>query len=438
MTRVRIWILAASSPLLFLLATCADLTKVGDQGIVEPGSVANPVGAQAQYAGATRTFVSGVITAISTSGMFSDEWVLGDFPGNGSNTNLDARRPATTAQQTGSSFVNHSNTLTTLIFTKNALAKYLPTPLSLQGQMLAYMGYTELFLAEQFCNGIPFSTIDANGNVTLGAATSRDNVYARAIAHFDSAAALSADSARVLNLTRVGKARALAGLGRYADAAAAVAGVPTSFVYNLEIIGSLASAQNTLYTTMTGGGAGLSTGRDGLNGIDWIGANDPRVKTSFQRVGTGGTTPMYLFLGYNSLGAPIALATGVEARLYEAEAALQANNNDAATTGSGWLGILNTLRATAITPALSPLTDPGSYNARVDLLFRERAFWTFLTAKRMGDLRRLVRQYGRPQQTVFPTGLYKDGSPYGSDVNLTPPLTEGANPNYTGCIDRNA
>src|SRR4030095_8216346 len=140
-----------------LLLACSDLTKVENQGIVQPTSVANPVGAIAQHDGATRGLVASTISAISTSAMFSDEWVLGDFPGNGSNTNLDARRPATTAQQTGASFVNPANTLTNLVFAREALRQYVPTPPSLQGQMLAYMGYVELFLAEQFCNGIPFS-----------------------------------------------------------------------------------------------------------------------------------------------------------------------------------------------------------------------------------------------------------------------------------------
>ncbi len=435
---MRLW--AARLPVAgaCLLVACSDLTKVENQGVVQPTSVANPVGAIAQHAGATRLFVGDAIVAITTSAMLSDEWQLGDFPGNGSNTNLDARRPATTAQQTGVSFVNHANTLTALIFAKEALRQYAPTPSALQGQMLAYMGYVELFLVEQFCNGIPFSTIDVNGVATLGGATSRDDVYLRAIAHFDSAIAVSADSARILNLARVGKARALIGLGRFSQVAAVTAAVPTNFVYNLDILGSLAGAQNSIFTTQTSGGAGIGPGRDGINGIDWVGAADPRVPTRFERLGTGGTTAMYSFTKYNNLGAPIAFVTGVEARLYEAEAALQANRTDAATTGAGWLGILNTVRATAITPALPALADPGTFDARVDLLFREKAFWTFLTAKRMGDLRRLVRQDGRPQDTVFPSGQYKDGSPIGTEVNLQTPLTEGANTSYTGCIDRSA
>ena len=85
-----------------------------------------------------------------------------------------------------------------------------------------------------------------------------------------------------------------------------------------------------------------------------------------------------------SSSSPSILTTGAEARLIEAEAALA--SGDVAT----WLGKLNTLRATAITPAMSPLTDPGSTDARVDLLFRERAFWLFLTGHRFGDLRRLM------------------------------------------------
>ena len=87
---------------------------------------------------------------------------------------------------------------------------------------------------------------------------------------------------------------------------------------------------------------------------------------------------------------------------------------------------------------MTPLADPGSFAARVDLLFRERAFWLYLTANRMPDMRRLVRQYGRAENTVFPTGTYKDNLPYGTEVNFVAPTLEGPNPAYTGCIDRKA
>jgi hypothetical protein len=74
-----------------------------------------------------------------------------------------------------------------------------------------------------------------------------------------------------------------------------------------------------------------------------------------------------------------------------------------------------------------------------DFHFAERAFWLWGTAHRLGDLRRLVRQYGRGSESVFPTGPYfKAGSTYGTDMNLPVPIEEQNNPNFSGCIDRNA
>ena len=125
---------------------------------------------------------------------------------------------------------------------------------------------------------------------------------------------------------------------------------------------------------------------------------------------------------------PVVLASGVEARLIEAEGALRAG--DASTA----LQILNALRATL--PGLAPLTLQGSDAGRVDQLFRERAFWLFATGHRLGDLQRLVRQYARPQGTVFPVGPYKNGQTYGGDTDFPPDVTQLNNPAYTGCSSR--
>ena len=124
---------------------------------------------------------------------------------------------------------------------------------------------------------------------------------------------------------------------------------------------------------------------------------------------------------------------GLLARLIEAEAQLKAGS--AATA----LATLNTLRATK--SGLAPLTDAGSDAARVDQLFRERGFWMFGRGHRMGDLRRLVRQYGRAQDAVFPTGVWHKGGNYGTDVTFPVPQAEENNPNVTPghtCLDRNA
>ena len=116
--------------------------------------------------------------------------------------------------------------------------------------------------------------------------------------------------------------------------------------------------------------------------------------------------------------------------MIEAEAALRAGNT------ATWLARLNTARANY---GMGALADPGNQNARVDLLFRERAFSLFATGHRLGDLRRLVRQYGRGSETVYPTGDYhKDGLKLGTDLQFIIPQNEKNNPKFTGCIDRNA
>ena len=123
---------------------------------------------------------------------------------------------------------------------------------------------------------------------------------------------------------------------------------------------------------------------------------------------------------------PVPAATGIEARLIEAEAALKAGD---ATT---WLAKLNAARATR--PGLAPLTDPGTADARLNLTFSERGFWMFSTGHRLGDMRRLVRNYGRGKETVFPTGSFlPKGGDYGTDTALPIPFNETNNTNYTGC-----
>ena len=90
-------------------------------------------------------------------------------------------------------------------------------------------------------------------------------------------------------------------------------------------------------------------------------------------------------------------------------------------------------------PAWAATNTSDQYrDAAIDLLFREKAFWTFTRGQRLGDLRRLVRQYGRAPENVFPEGEHYRGGPYGDDVNLPVPQQEENNPNFSGCTDRNA
>ncbi len=302
-------------------------------------------------------------------------------------------------------------------------------------------GYADLYLAEMFCSGIPLSTVDPRGYTVRAGATTAE-VYDAAIALFDSAIAGAADSVRILHMASLGKARALLGLGQYAAAAAAVAGVPDGFAYNLEYSASnvgtveapIPAAPNFMYqlSQEAGQGPGMSDAEGG-NGLDWLASGDPRTAGVAYWTDNNGT-PRYVPAALDPAGgSPIPVADWREARLIEAEAAL------AASDVPGFLDRLNLLRQAAQDPALPDLTDPGTPDARVDLLFRERAFWLYLTGHRLGDLRRLVRQYGRDPATVFPAGRHPGGALYGPSVNAPIPAEERRyNPLFNGCLDRGA
>jgi hypothetical protein len=275
------------------------------------------------------------------------------------------------------------------------------------------------------CSGIPLGQI-ANGQPVYGQPLSTSDLFARSIADFDSAAALAVDSARILNLARVGRGRALLDLGRFPEAGSTVSPVPTTYAYttshsaSVQPNGVFAIIVNSRYITVAD--------REGGNGLDFRSANDPRVPTTLVGKGIDGVTDVYAFTRYSSLASPIVLASGVEGRLIEAEALLQAGDS------IGAVAVLNALRTS--TPGLAPLALQSSDSARVNQLFRERAFWLFATGHRQGDLRRLIRQYGRSTEAVFPTGPYKAGQTYGSEVTFAPDASQLVNPGYTGCVNR--
>lgn len=241
----------------------------------------------------------------------------------------------------------------------------------------------------------------------------------------------------------------LGGAANYAAARTAVAAVPTSFTHNvtfLTVSGSngIWALNNSAKRYVVGDSVDARSGRL-PNALPFKSARDPRIPTS----GTGrafdsGTlfTEQLIWASAGSpLGRedPVAVVNGIDARLIEAEAQLAAGDIP------GWLAKLNTLRtgptqlSLGVTIAGMPmLVDPGTAQARVSLQFREKAFWTFGRGQRLGDLRRLIRQYGRTQDQVFPTGVFPKGGDYGTDVNLPVPQAELNNTAFKGCLDRSA
>jgi hypothetical protein len=371
------------------------------------------------------------MTFAYNTAVFSDEMKLATAFN--SFADIDFRTQSLTFNEYGPILMHRVRTQTQQAI--EARREFAPNPRARTGQLFATKGFAELFLGETSCNGTPLTDIKGTTAVFSGPLTS-DSILKVAISNFDSALIYAADSARVLNLAKIGRGRALLNRGQYPQAAAAVAGVPTNYVYNAEATLAVPLQINLIWNANNLRTATVID-REGSNGLDFVSAADPRVPTIANGVGADGVTPVFIFGKYSGQASSIPMATGIEARLIEAEAALQANRNDTSPTGAGWLGILNALRATAITPAMPALADPGSFDARVNLLFRERAFWLYGTGHRMGDLRRLLRQYGRAEAQTWPQGPYKGGVSYGNETVFILTLSEQANPNARTCTDKN-
>ena len=310
--------------------------------------------------------------------------------------------------------------------------------------VLNVAGYTYVLFGENYCPGVPFSSVSQEGQFQFGQPLSTDAMFDEALARFTEAQSIATSAGNTIQQynAQVGRGRALLNQGDFAGAATAVAGVPTSFVYLVEYSENTPRQNNGVFVFNTVSRRYTAANSEGGNGLPYRTADDPRVPivalrtaSGAQRAGLDAVTPMWVQLKYPDRAANIPLSSGIEARLIEAEAALRAN--DVPT----FINIHNALRATV--DGLGPLTPTGlTADELVDLHFRERAFWLYSTAHRLGDMRRLIRPvaeggYGRAIATVFPVGPYpKGGPPYGDEVNLPVPVDELNNPNFEECESR--
>jgi hypothetical protein len=387
-------------------------------------------------------------------GLLADEWINSEtFP---TRIEVDARRTQITNADLDLWFRTLSKGRRAVENAAGRFAQLAPTDPAYP-ELLSLSGYTYLFFAENFCNGVPISQATPSGDLVYGEPLSNAELMDTAIARFDSAltAATAIGDPDMVSLASVGKGRALIDLGNFAAAATAVNAVPTSFGYLLEHTENTDRENNGAFKANVPDQRYSAADSEGINGFPFRSVPDPRTPISLDPAVTGfdGSTLLYDNLRYGDRKASITLGTGVEARLIEAEAALQAGDT---LGGGGFYTALNQPRAnpgdrpyfdntTRLgTPAIGVLSnlttaDATTAGGAVNLLFNERARWLWLTAHRLGDLRRLIRQYSRNSETVFPTGPYfkTQFSDYGVDVNFPIPIDEQNNPNFTQCTDRN-
>jgi hypothetical protein len=453
MSRRRAVVAACGALLALGACSPTEVLQVRDPDIINPSDVQSAAGADAVRLGAIGRLNAATAGGSSNSeglfmlsGMLTDEWNVGD-------SFIDRQLVDQRAIQPQNTFVTDVNRMLQRARVSGSQAVDLLRQFKSTGapsdlaEMYFVQAYTENALGETFCNGLTLSSTQG-GVEQYGKPMSTAAAFQVALAHADSGLALitgtTAADLKIRNVLAVTKGRILLNLDRPADAALAVAAVPTNFKY--QMFYEAVKFDNAIWNYNNNARSYSVSNNEGINGLNFATAADPRLPVCqggdaackaagvTQTTKIDGTSPFYVQLVWPTRDASVTIASGVEARLIEAEAAYRAGTfplmiqklNQARTEG-GVAGLPATL------------IDPGTTAGRVDLIFRERAFWMFSTGHRLGDLRRLVKFYSRSAESVFPTGPKGSTGTYGTDVNFPVPLAESTNPNVAAtstCTDR--
>lgn len=440
--------LAAAGILWLAACSVTDILDVTDPDIINPADVQSAAGANAVRIGALARLnvaTSGGESLFLLGGLFADEWINGD--------SFIAR------QQIDQRVITSDNNFLTDAnrqLHRTRLAAQQATELMQEfnpgapawqlAEMYFVQAYVINLLAEHYCNGLIISTV-VDGREQFGSPIAVAEAFQIALGHAEAGLALitasTANDLRVRHALQVTRGRILLNLDRPADAAAAVASVPTGFAY--QMLHSATTNSNFFWQRNLTDRRYSVGSTEGGSGMNFATAGDPRVPvcvgndTACRTIGVTRNVrddlsqPYHVQMIWTVRESPVTIVGGIEARLIEAEAQLRAGNPGGALT------TLNAARTTV--PGLAPLVDAGTDAARISQLFRERAFWLFGRGHRVGDMRRQIRQYGRAADTVFPTGAWHKGGNYGGDVTMPVPLAEQNNPNAPAgeiCLNRSA
>jgi hypothetical protein len=274
----------------------------------------------------------------------------------------------------------------------------------------AFAGYSMVLMAEDFCTGA----------IDNGAELTTEQMLDTAIARFTVAitTAQAINEVNLLNLARVGRARARLGRGDLAGAAADAALVPVGFVYNASSDVNAERRNNRVFQ-QNNQALSVTVGADYRN-LTVGGQADPRVQVvNRNQTAADQVNRLFTQTKYTGLSAAIPIATGIEAQLILAEAqALGPTPNAAAATAT-----LNALRARAGVN-LPALTAAEQANLRATI-FEERRRELFLQGNRHFDIRR-----GNLAQSPAAGTAYPKGGSYGTQRCWPlPDVERAANPN---------
>jgi hypothetical protein len=288
--------------------------------------------------------------------------------------------------------------------------------------VLAYGAYAYTLLGEGFCES----------TVNLSAPMSSDAMLQRAVTMFDQAIATatasgsSAGATDVINMARVGAARASLKLGDATKAATYASQVPANYEKWAYYSANSVRENNIINVPAGVSGAWLSMG-PGFQALA-----DPRAPrttlTTLRGLNSNPIVPSqkpYMYSGWSAtavndrivVDTDIKFATGLEARYVVAEA----QGSNAAT-----LAFVNERRAVGGKAAVNLTGSELMAELRV-----QRGLDFYLTGQRLGDLRRYKSKSG---VDLFPTGKFPVTNDVYSDATcFVVPLTEkNSNPNYGG------
>jgi hypothetical protein len=404
------------------ISACNSILDVDNPGSVPAESLSDPALAPALAAAALQTLQCGVIQYAATASMLSGEQLnangfVDNHPWEWRGVVEIKAAPGSCNYGRGTTAMGFYTPLQQARFQLddafNRLDKFtdaeVPGRALLMAQMRAYAGYAILLLGEGMCE----MTMDNGPKMT------REQVFAAAEERFSDAItrATAVNDASILNMARVGRARARLNLKKLPDAAADALLVPSGFVRNAEFTeGGAAQRENRIYN-LTIRNEYLSVAAPYRNlTVNGVSGNvaDPRVKVrDAAKRANDGITPLFQqqkFIAQTG-GTPHPIASWNEAQLIYAEA----------VGGQAGFDAINRVRTANGVPVLTGAVPTGQ--AYTDLVLEERRRQLFLEGQRYGDMLR----YNLP----FTKGTTLKGNTY-SDLTCVPlPDVETRNnPNF--------
>jgi starch-binding outer membrane protein, SusD/RagB family len=402
------------------ITACNSLLDVDNPGSVPAESLSDPALAPALAAAAMQTLQCGVIQYAATTGMLSSEYLnansfVDNHPWEWRGVNEIKAAAGNCNYGRNTTAMGYYTPLQQARFQLDdafdRLDKFTDAEVTgragLMATMRAYSGYALVLLGEGMCEMA----------INNGPKMTRAEVFTKAEERFTDAIAraTAVNDQSILNMARVGRARARLNLKKLPDAAADANAVPSGFVRNAEFTeGGAAQRENRIYN-LTIRNEYLSVAAPYRNlTVNGVAGNvpDPRVKVIDRaKRANDQVTPLWQQQKFTAGNSSHPIASWNEAQLIYAEA----------VGGQAGFDAINRVRTANQVPVLTGPVPTGQ--AFTDLILEERRRQLFSEGQRYGDMLR----YSLP----FTTGTTLRGNRY-SDLTCTPlPDVETRNnPNF--------